>query len=99
MLTNGFGWPHVLIILAVLLIFFGARRLPDAARGIGRSMRVFRSEMRGMNDDDGQPGNGYPGTGPLGDDFATVWRPPSAGPAPAPAPGTPPTAAGSPPPW
>ncbi len=47
----------------------------------------------------GQPGNGYPGTGPLGDDFATVWRPPSAGPAPAPAPGTPPTAAGSPPPW
>ena len=54
MLTNGFGWPHVLIILALLVIFFGARRLPDAARGIGRSMRVFRSELRGMNDDDTQ---------------------------------------------
>lgn len=52
MLTNGFGWPHVLIILAILVIFFGARRLPDAARGIGRSMRVFRSEMRGMGEDD-----------------------------------------------
>ena len=44
----------------------------------------------------GQPGTGQPG-GPSGDDFASVWRPPSAGPAPAP--GTPPTAAGAPPPW
>ena len=46
----------------------------------------------------GQPGTGQPVTGqpgPLGDDFATVWRPPSAGPAP----GAPPTAAGAPPPW
>ncbi len=46
----------------------------------------------------GQPGMGQPVTGqpgPLGDDFATVWRPPSAGPAP----GAPPTAAGAPPPW
>jgi hypothetical protein len=48
----------------------------------------------------GQPGTGQPGPGPaggdpLGDDFATVWRPPSA----APAPGTPPTATGAPPPW
>jgi hypothetical protein len=43
----------------------------------------------------GQPGTGQPGGGPLGDDFATVWRPPSA----SPAPGTPPTAAGAPPPW
>ena len=46
----------------------------------------------------GQPGMGQPVAGqpgPLGDDFATVWRPPSAGPAPA----TPPTAAGAPPPW
>jgi hypothetical protein len=41
-------------------------------------------------------GTGQPG-GPSGDDFASVWRPPSAGPAPAP--GTPPTAAGAPPPW
>jgi len=44
----------------------------------------------------GQPGTGQSG-GPSGDDFAGVWRPPSAGPAPAP--GTPPTAAGAPPPW
>ena len=44
-------------------------------------------------------GTGQPGTGQgrRDDDFATVWRPPSAGPAPAP--GTPPSAAGAPPPW
>jgi hypothetical protein len=56
----------------------------------------------------GHPGSGLPGSGgPLGDDFATVWRPPSDGPVPAgpvpdgpvPAPGAPPTAAGAPPPW
>ena len=51
----------------------------------------------------GQPGSGLPGSGlpgsggPLGDDFATVWRPPSDGPVPTP--GAPPTAAGAPPPW
>jgi hypothetical protein len=47
----------------------------------------------------GQPGPGQPGPGQpgSGDDFATVWRPPTAGPAPAP--GAPPTAAGAPPPW
>ena len=46
----------------------------------------------------GPPGAGQPGSGgPLGDDFATVWRPPSAGPVPTP--GAPPTAAGAPPPW
>jgi hypothetical protein len=61
----------------------------------------------------GHLGSGLPGSGgPLGDDFATVWRPPSAGPVPpnplpagpvaagpVPAPGAPPTAAGAPPPW
>jgi hypothetical protein len=49
----------------------------------------------------GQPGTGQPGTGqpggPSGDDFASVWRPPSADPAPAP--GTPPATAEAPPPW
>ena len=50
----------------------------------------------------GHPGSGRPGGGPLGDDFASVWRPPSDGPVPdgpVPAPGAPPTAAGAPPPW
>ena len=40
-----------LIILAVLLLF-GYKKLPDASRSMGRSMRIFKSEMKGMKDDD-----------------------------------------------
>ena len=40
-----------LIILAVLLLF-GYKKLPDASRSMGRSLRIFKSEMKGMKDDD-----------------------------------------------
>ena len=40
-----------LIILAVLLLF-GYKKLPDAARSFGRSLRIFKGEMKGMKDDD-----------------------------------------------
>lgn len=39
-----------LIILGFLL--FGAKKMPDAARGLGRSMRIFKSEIKGMQEDD-----------------------------------------------
>lgn len=41
-----------LIILVLVVLLFGAKRLPDAARGIGRSLRVFRSEVKGLSDDE-----------------------------------------------
>ncbi|MDP9428116.1 MAG: Sec-independent protein translocase subunit TatA [Actinomycetota bacterium] len=40
-----------LIILAVLLLF-GYKKLPDASRSLGRSLRIFKGEMKGMKDDD-----------------------------------------------
>lgn len=40
---------HWLIIVAAFVILFGARRLPDAARSMGRSLRIFRSEMNEMH--------------------------------------------------
>ena len=40
-----------LIILAMLLLF-GYKRLPDASRSLGRSLRIFKGEMKGMKDDD-----------------------------------------------
>ena len=40
-----------LILLAVLLLF-GYKRLPDASRSLGRSLRIFKGEMKGMKDDD-----------------------------------------------
>ena len=40
-----------LIILAILLLF-GCKKLPDASRSLGRSLRIFKGEMKGMKDDD-----------------------------------------------
>lgn len=39
---------HILLVLIVLVILFGAKRLPDSARSLGRSMRIFKSEMKEM---------------------------------------------------
>ncbi len=47
------GAPEIILILAVVLLLFGAKRLPDAARGLGRSLRIFKSEIKAAQDDDG----------------------------------------------
>jgi sec-independent protein translocase protein TatA len=50
------GAPEILLILVVLVLLFGAKRLPDAARSLGRSMRIFKSEVKEMGrDDDERP--------------------------------------------
>ena len=51
MFKGGIGWPEVLIILAVLLLLFGAKRLPEMGRSLGKSMREFRSATKGLGDD------------------------------------------------
>ena len=43
---------HLLIIAGVLILLFGASRLPEGARSLGRSMRILKSEIRSMHDDD-----------------------------------------------
>ena len=45
------GPTEWLLILLVVLLLFGATRLPNAARGLGRSMRIFKSEMDEMKTD------------------------------------------------
>ena len=47
-----FGWPHLLIILAVILLLFGAAKLPALAKSMGQSARVFRGEMKAMKNED-----------------------------------------------
>jgi sec-independent protein translocase protein TatA len=39
---------HILIIVAVLVLLFGAKRLPDAARSLGRSLRIIKAETKGL---------------------------------------------------
>ncbi|MDO8646261.1 MAG: Sec-independent protein translocase subunit TatA [Candidatus Planktophila sp.] len=46
------GPREVVILLIVVLVLFGAKRLPDSARSLGRSMRIFKSEMKEMKSDD-----------------------------------------------
>jgi TatA/E family protein of Tat protein translocase len=43
---------HILLLLLVVIILFGAKRLPDSARSLGRSLRIFKSEMKDMKNDD-----------------------------------------------
>jgi len=46
------GPPELLIILLILVVLFGAKKLPDLARGTGRAMRIFKAETKGLHDDD-----------------------------------------------
>jgi sec-independent protein translocase protein TatA len=49
------GWlspSHWGIIVLAALVLFGYKKLPDAARSVGRSMRIFKTEMKGLSEDD-----------------------------------------------
>jgi sec-independent protein translocase protein TatA len=45
---------QLLILLAIILVLFGGKKLPEAARGLGRSLRIFKSEVKEMQDEDQQ---------------------------------------------
>jgi sec-independent protein translocase protein TatA len=42
---------HWIIVIAVFVLLFGAKKLPDAARSLGQSMRIFKSEVKEMKSD------------------------------------------------
>ncbi|WP_067470649.1 Sec-independent protein translocase subunit TatA [Nocardia amamiensis] len=49
---------HWLIIAVVFVMFFGAKRMPDAARSLGRSLRIFKSEVSQMHNESNAPNTG-----------------------------------------
>ena len=51
---NAFGWPHLIAILVIVVLLFGAPKLPGLAKSIGQSMRIFRGEMKTMKDENGK---------------------------------------------
>ena len=57
------GATELLILVVVLILLFGAKKLPDAARSLGRSMRIFKSEVKEMSNDD-QPSAAQPSQQP-----------------------------------
>ncbi len=46
---------HLALILIAFLLLFGYKKLPDATRSLGRSMRIFKSEVKGLHDDEPKP--------------------------------------------
>jgi sec-independent protein translocase protein TatA len=51
-LVLGLGAPELLIIVGILVLLFGATKLPELARGSGRALRIFKAETKGLLDDD-----------------------------------------------
>ncbi|WP_329449589.1 Sec-independent protein translocase subunit TatA [Streptomyces sp. NBC_01724] len=47
------GAPEIILILLVVVLLFGAKRLPDMARSFGQSLRILKSETKAMQKDDG----------------------------------------------
>jgi sec-independent protein translocase protein TatA len=54
-LLLGLGPEELILILLVLILLFGASKLPDLARGSGRALRIFKAETKGLLDDDDKP--------------------------------------------
>jgi sec-independent protein translocase protein TatA len=46
------GAPEIILILAVVVLLFGAKKLPELARGSGRALRIFKAETKGLITDD-----------------------------------------------
>ena len=55
MFRNLLDGPHLIILVLVIGVLFGWKKLPDAARSLGRSMRIFKSEVEEMKKDGKQP--------------------------------------------
>lgn len=47
---------HWAILIVVLVLLFGAKKLPDAARSVGRSLKILKAETKGLREDDEEPG-------------------------------------------
>lgn len=49
---NGLQPWHLIVLVVVLIIVFGSKKLPDAARSLGKSMRIFKTEIRELKHED-----------------------------------------------
>ncbi|MCC2313030.1 Sec-independent protein translocase subunit TatA [Cellulomonas xiejunii] len=70
---------HVIIVLVVVLLLFGANRLPGLAKSIGQSMKIFKNEVKDLTDDDKRD-DPAAGPDPVAGPGTDVPPPPPAGP-------------------
>jgi sec-independent protein translocase protein TatA len=70
------GAPEIILILLVLVLLFGAKKLPDLSRSMGRSLRIFKAETKGLREeDDAKDGAATPATQPRAVEGTVVDRP------------------------
>ncbi|MEU9318269.1 Sec-independent protein translocase subunit TatA [Streptomyces sp. NPDC048295] len=55
MFANALHPWHLLLVAIVIILVFGSKKLPDAARGLGKSMRILKSEAKAMKEDGAPP--------------------------------------------
>ncbi|MEV7603428.1 Sec-independent protein translocase subunit TatA [Kitasatospora sp. NPDC089797] len=84
MLRNGLEPWHLLVVLAVVVLLFGSKKLPEMARGLGRSMRILKAETAAMRTED-QPAD-HPADQAVPAAPAAGAPTPTPGPAPSPVP-------------
>jgi sec-independent protein translocase protein TatA len=72
---------HIAIFVVVLVLLFGAKRLPDAARSLGRSLRIIKAETKGLVDDnnDAEKAEAQHGYQPLQGEVQQGYAPPPPG--------------------
>ena len=51
-MLRGIGAPEIILVIGVLVLLFGAKKLPELAQGGGRALRIFKAETKGLMDDD-----------------------------------------------
>ncbi len=61
---SSFGWTEAIIVLLIVMLLFGGKKLPELARGTGRALRIFKSETKGLMDDDDDDDDTKSSTGP-----------------------------------
>ena len=52
------GWPELILLAVLVLVLFGARRLPEIGKGLGEGIRSFRAAIRGEEGERGKEGRG-----------------------------------------
>lgn len=64
-LIGPLGLPEIIVILAIVLLLFGGRKVPELARGLGEGIRNFRSSIReeGTDENGGEDGKNSDGSG------------------------------------
>jgi len=62
------GAPEIILILVVIVLLFGAKKLPDMARSLGKSARILKSEAKAMKSEGSQTAPADPPTDPTAQD-------------------------------